>query len=218
MSNALPAGDSAEHPVPADRISELYNGSVASAEASEIARERVHWMCSRVQGQRVIDIGCSQGITAILLAREGFAVTGLDSHPDAIAFATEAAARETRAVAARLTWINQDLYEFNEETPFDTVILGEVIEHQAVPERFLLTARRLLQPGGTIVLTTPFGLHPHEDHKVTLLPADVVRIAEANDLDVTEIEVVDGYIRMTARDRAGAPPTARSADELLKAT
>ncbi|MFM9934974.1 MAG: glycosyltransferase, partial [Novosphingobium sp.] len=42
--------------------------------------------------------------------------------------------------------------------------------------------------------------------------------AEANDLDVTEIEVVDGYIRMTARDRAGAPPTARSADELLKAT
>ncbi len=232
MTTVLPASETTEHPVAVDRISELYNGSVGTSEASEIARERIHWMCSRARGDRVIDIGCSQGIGAILLAREGFSVTGLDSHPDAIAFATEATARETQAVAARLTWIKQDIYDFSANpllatpqlaTPlFDTVILGEVIEHQALPERFLRAARRLLVPGGQLVLTTPFGLPPHKDHKATLLPADVVRMAEAADLEVTEIEVTGGYIQMTARDVAsvadGSARAVRSADALLQAT
>ena len=182
MTTPSPARETAEHPIPADRISELYNGTVATAQASQVARERIHWMCSRVSGDRVIDIGCSQGITAILLAREGFHVTGLDSHPEAIAFAAEATEREGKAVAARLTWDQRDLYEFADKALFDTVILGEVIEHQAAPERFLKAAQRLLKPNGVIVLTTPFGLHPHEDHKVTLLPTDVVRMAEASSL------------------------------------
>lgn len=209
----------AEHPVPVDRISELYNGTIASAQASQVARERIHWMCSRVKGDSVIDIGCSQGIAAILLAREGFQVTGLDSHPDAIAFAAEAASRETKAVAARLTWLQRDLYEVDDGALYDTVILGEVIEHQAAPERFLKAAGRLLKPDGTIVLTTPFGLHPHEDHKVTLLPADVARMAEAVGLEVAEIDVTDSYIRMTARKLGdGEIAVPRGEGELLRIT
>lgn len=219
MSKSPSEREAAEHPVPADRISELYHGTVATAQASQVARERIHWMCSRVKGDRIIDIGCSQGITAILLAREGFLVTGLDSHPEAIGFAAEAAGRETEAVAARLTWDRRDLHEFADDEGFDTAILGEVIEHQAAPDRFLRAAKRLLKPGGTIVLTTPFGLHPHEDHKVTLLPADVVRMAEDCDFAVTEIEVIDGYIRMVANLVAeGTAAEPRPADELLRIT
>ncbi|WP_225009597.1 glycosyltransferase [Novosphingobium percolationis] len=215
MTDTLPDSDTRSHPIPADRISELYRGEVASDEASEVARERIHWMCSHARGETVLDIGCSQGIAAILLAREGFVVTGVDAHPDAIAYATEATMREAAAVAARLTWLQRDLYELPQDLLADTVVLGEVIEHQAVPERFLLAARRHLAPGGTIVLTTPFGLHPHEDHKATLLPRDVVRMAEAIGLAVDEIDVVDGYIRMIARDGEKAP---RNDEDLLRVT
>ncbi|MCH7628746.1 MAG: hypothetical protein IH997_08525, partial [Proteobacteria bacterium] len=74
MTDTLPDSDTRSHPIPADRISELYLGEVASDEASEVARERIHWMCSHARGETVLDIGCSQGIAAILLAREGFVV------------------------------------------------------------------------------------------------------------------------------------------------
>ena len=186
-------------PIPADRISELYNSEIFTNETAEIARRRIHWMCSHCTGKTVLDVGCSQGITAILLAREGFVVTGLDSHPESITYARNASQQETEAVQTRLKWIEGDLWDLPASEMFDTVVLGEIIEHQALPTRFLEIALQHLNFGGVIVLTTPFGLHPHPDHKVSLFPSGLVEIANVHGLRVEDFDVVDGYIRMTFR-------------------
>ncbi len=67
-----------------DRISEVYRGEIWAEPAQDRARRRINWMCSSAIGDKVLDIGTSQGIAAILLGREGFTVTGVDIQPDRI--------------------------------------------------------------------------------------------------------------------------------------
>lgn len=199
----------AAYPIPMDRIAELYNQEIFTAETAEAARQRIHWMCGEAAGDTVLDIGCSQGIATVLLAREGMTVTGLDSHPEAMAYARASSARETPVVQARITWVEADLWELPATQKFDTILLGEVIEHQAAPARFLAKVAQHLKPQGRIVLTTPFGLHPHEDHKVSLFPSDLARIARECKLHARDLEVTDNYMRtvleLAAEGEAGGP-------------
>ena len=203
----------------ADRITELYQGEIHSSGTAEIARRRIDWICGQCIGETVLDVGCSQGISSILLARKGFRVVGLDIYAPALVYAREAAAREAQDVRERISWIESDLADFSSDMQFDTVIMGEVIEHQAKPAPFLAQAARFVRPGGRLVLTTPFGLHPHPDHKVVLLPGQLADMAVSLDLDLEQIDVIDGYMRLSVR-RLEPGEKARTLDErqLLRIT
>jgi chromosome segregation ATPase len=84
------------------------------------------------------------------------------------------------------------------------VLLGEVLEHQLDPGRLLDEARRVLRPGGRIVVTTPYGIHPYADHKEALyLSALLERLSSK--LSIAEIVLVDRYAGIVAersKDRA----------------
>jgi len=213
--NSLPLTSSN---IPADRISELYNGKIFTKETSNIAKDRIHWMCSQCVGKTVLDVGCSQGITSILLAREGFTVTGLDSHPDAISYAQKDALLESKEVQSRLTWLHSDLNKLSSDKLFDNVILGEVIEHQALPQRFLKIAASLLKPDGRLILTTPFGLKPHPDHKSTIMPLTLSNMTTGIDLNLTFMDTVDGYIRAILQRKENNKSKVISTEQLLSLT
>ncbi|UOK57815.1 hypothetical protein MGI18_26475 [Bacillus sp. OVS6] len=53
-----------------DRVNEAYYGALGT-DFSKKTRERINWIVTHVLGSKVLDIGCSQGINAILLGREG---------------------------------------------------------------------------------------------------------------------------------------------------
>ena len=158
-----------------DRISELYKGEIWSDALQQRAQRRIHWLCSQATGDTVLDIGCSQGIASIILGREGFSVTGIDIQPSRIEYANADLESEPEDVRDRVRFQvgNGARLEFADDT-VDTVLLGEVIEHLAVPERLLSEIRRVLKPGGRLVLTTPFGRSPHHDHKQTFYPSAVL--------------------------------------------
>ena len=181
--------------IPVDRISELYRGEIFTEETARAARDRIHWMCAQCVGDSVLDVGCSQGITAILLAREGFNVTAIDPHPDSIAYAQGEIARETELVRQRITLLETDLASLPAQARFDSIVLGEVIEHQAIPARILRAAKAHLNEGGRLVVTTPFGLHPHPDHKVSLFPRDLVEFAAQIGMHVSGLETDGDYMR-----------------------
>ncbi|MCX7208137.1 MAG: hypothetical protein NT086_19570, partial [Proteobacteria bacterium] len=61
-----------------DRVTEAYYGKMGPQFMRE-TQQRIHWICSQVQGSKVLDVGCSQGVTAILLGREGKQVTAVDA-------------------------------------------------------------------------------------------------------------------------------------------
>lgn len=211
---AVPAPAS---PIPADRISELYRGEIFTEETARVARDRIHWMCAQCDGERVLDVGCSQGIASILLAREGFGVTAIDTHPESVAFARREIEAETALVRQRLTLVETDLASLPEQPTYDTILLGEVIEHQARPERLLRAAKARLKTGGRLVVTTPFALHPHPDHKVSLFPRDLIDFAGHIGMAVTQLQVDGDYMRcvMVTPEAAGAQPDRA---ELLRLT
>lgn len=195
-----------------DRISEVYHGVDSSPTGTRRARDRIHWMCKSVQGQDVLDVGCSQGITSILLAREGYSVVGIDTSAAAIEFANKDIAKETKEVRQRVRFLQVDLFALDAVADFDSVILGEVLEHQVDPQAFLRRALTLLRVDGRIVVTTPFGYAPHDDHKSSMFLSWIYKLADLS-VRVDSCEIADSYIRLTMTKLAEDQPS-----ELPKAT
>ncbi len=104
-------------------------------------------------GLAALDVGCGGGLLAEPLARLGFATTGLDAAPEAIAVARDHAAAQGLAIDYR----TGEVGALAAERPgaFDLVTCMEVIEHVADLPAFLGALRRLLRPTGLLVFSTP---------------------------------------------------------------
>ncbi|MFQ5805052.1 MAG: methyltransferase domain-containing protein [Phycisphaerae bacterium] len=161
-----------------DRVNELYRGEIWSRKDQQTCRDRVHWMCSRVTGERLLDVGCSQGIASLLLAQEGHQVVGVDIDPAAIEYAQNELAQGPEFLKDRVEFrlISGGELPF-EDAWFDSVLMGELVEHLNRPERMLAEVRRVLKPAGTVVITTPFGMLPDPGHVRTFYLSGLVELA-----------------------------------------
>ncbi|KAF1726186.1 glycosyltransferase family protein [Pseudoxanthomonas japonensis] len=199
----------------ADRINEAYYDAMGVAFGRK-TRERINWMCRQALGSSVLDVGCSQGIASILMAREGLAVTGLDIYPPAIEYAMAERAKEIESVQQRLDFHCGELASLD-GTLFDTVVMGEVVEHQTNPVRFIRQGASRVAPRGRIIITVPYGLNPWPDHKSSIFPRDIQE-ALSEEFTLRSVEVTDGYIRVVADRRDAAEVEADISDVLLRAT
>ncbi|NWF56760.1 MAG: class I SAM-dependent methyltransferase [Syntrophaceae bacterium] len=95
---------------------------------------------------RILDIGCAKGYFLEEAAERGWDPFGIDINPDAIRVAGQRF--EGRVLMGRV----EDLPDRFDR--FDVLAATDVIEHTPRPYDFLIAARRLLQDGGLIVLTT----------------------------------------------------------------
>ena len=90
-------------------------------------------MVDQARGPRILDVGCSEGVLEILLAREGFNVTGVDINAEALAFARDLLAQEPEEVRARVRFLHGDLAQARLlDDRFDTLVMGELLEHLEV--------------------------------------------------------------------------------------
>jgi ubiquinone/menaquinone biosynthesis C-methylase UbiE len=195
----------------ADRISEVYKGEIWDEALQQRARDRIHWLTGHAGG-RVLDVGCSQGIASLVVARNGFEVVGVDVELDRLDYAAADRAREPADVAERVRFVGGSAFAlpFGDDS-FDTVLLGEILEHLDKPEAVLDEVARVLRPDGVVAITVPFGLSPHHDHRDTFYPANLLELL-AGHLRPTAIEIVDRYLRVVAT--SGVADAARRAELL----
>lgn len=113
----------------------------------EAARHGLMWLTGEHRG-RLLDVGCGSGLFLKHMAALGWEVAGVEPDPDA--------ARIARETLGGGEVVNSELEraELPAES-FDAVTLSHVIEHLLDPEAALATCRRLLRPGGRLVLSTP---------------------------------------------------------------
>jgi len=184
-----------------DQVNQRYYGRVNSGASHEATRTRIHWMCSRARRNKVLDVGCSQGIASILLGREGFEVTGIDLEDAAIRYAKAELAKEPAIVRSNVRFMTADATKPHEWGPYDTVLLGEVLEHFTQPERVLANVANWLADDGVCIITVPFGLHAFHDHKQTFYAG---RLAELTDpyFDELAMEVHHRYLCYAGRKRS----------------
>ena len=94
----------------------------------------------------VLEIGCGRGVTGALLKRErGCRVTGVELNPEV---AKDAERRLDRVIVG-------DVEQLELAGRFDVVVATELFEHLTYPDAFLTRVRRLVRPGGRIVLSVP---------------------------------------------------------------
>ena len=82
---------------------------------------------------------------------------------------------------------------------FDCVICTEVLEHCPDPVAVLAEMRRVLAPGGTAFVTTPFmkGLHDMPDDYFRYTPSALRLIAEGAGLEVESVEPRGDWLGVT---------------------
>ena len=181
-----------------DVVADVYFGRLTWSSRAATVR-RIDWIVDQARGPHVLDVGCSQGVVEVLLARRGVRVTGLDKDPVAIEHARRLVAGEIPDVADRIRLVHDELAQaVLPAASFDSVVMGEILEHADDPAGLLDVGLGLLRPDGRVVVTTPFGFHPHGNHRQTFCLSDIVQLARPR-LAVESLEVVDGFIRMTAR-------------------
>lgn len=130
---------------------ELFRGSSAGDyyNSMRIKISRAVRMFGRMEGRRVLDVGCGDGfITTKIGEITGARMFGVDISKDALKAARKG------GIDARLANLDKDSLPFDDGY-FDAVFCGDVVEHVFDTERLLAEVRRVLKPGGFLVMSVP---------------------------------------------------------------
>ena len=103
--------------------------------------------------QRVLDVGAGNGALCADMQAAGLSVVGMEIDPDGVAIASA----KHPGVRFHCLGVDADpAVLLALEPPFDAAVSTEVIEHLYTPGRLPDFVWPLLQPGGYLVLSTPY--------------------------------------------------------------
>lgn len=164
--------------------------------------DRITFIEERCHGKTVLDVGCVAHDVARMksptwlhgrLAAVASRCLGVDILPEGIQ------AMVDMGYAAVCHDLGTGLGPIADIAPFDVVVAGEVIEHVESLGMLFELARDVLQPGGSLILTTPNPYAPHRvraaqlgivwenvDHVLYAFPSGIAELAERHGLVLTE--------------------------------
>ncbi|HWE30215.1 MAG TPA: methyltransferase domain-containing protein [Polyangia bacterium] len=115
-------------------------------------------------GERLLEIGCGEGANLHHLRDDGALRFGVD-------FSSEKASFARNATGAATVTADGALLPFA-DGGFDAVLIRDVLHHVPAPAAVLAEARRVLAPGGRLVLVEPNRNSPLIWAQAALIPAE----------------------------------------------
>ena len=103
-------------------------------------------------GKRVLDAACGEGYGSALMARAGARVLGVDISDETVAHARQ---RYADLSALRFEQADVTALDHLPDAGFDVIVSFETLEHVEAQERMLAGFRRLLAPGGLLLISSP---------------------------------------------------------------
>jgi len=115
-------------------------------------RSRYEFAGRFMEGQRVLDIGCGEGYGSYMMIAFARSVVGVDINERAIRHAKE------MYESTNLSFTAADVASLPfSDGEFTACVCFEVIEHIENPDAMLSEARRVLDPKGIFIVSTPNG-------------------------------------------------------------
>jgi SAM-dependent methyltransferase len=143
----------------------------------------------RGEGKTVLDCGAGEGYGPALLAERARSVVGLDYSHETVTYADR-----KYGEAGNLHFVQGDAgrLPFADDS-FDLVCSFQVLEHLDDAAGFLFETRRVLRPGGELVLTTPnrlwAGTGPNPHHVLEYSSGELLEVLEVVFPEVTLLGV-----------------------------
>lgn len=136
-------------------IEKAYRHSIGAYTIYAMHGASYHFVESLCADKHVLDLGCGSGYGSHRIAQVATEVHGVDVADDAIAYARE---------NYRHPRLNYQTIQAGKALPFpdkhfDVILSFQVIEHVSDDNQYLAEARRLLRPGGYLVVITPDRQH-----------------------------------------------------------
>jgi SAM-dependent methyltransferase len=121
-----------------------------------ISNPEHYWYLSYLNlGDRVLDVGCGNGMHTLKAAQYCREITGVDYSTDSLNLAVRVAESMMRKnVFFQKVNLETDPLPFADSL-FDKVLFLDVFEHLAARETVLKEIKRVLKPGGLLLLTAP---------------------------------------------------------------
>jgi len=134
-----------------------YFGSLLRMNAYTRARYDIVLQCVQASGancgSRLLEVGCGDGaLLALLRIRLDAVVTGIDTCDKGLTLAR--LMFQKNGLVGEFRQVGGDSTGFPDAS-FDIVVCSDVIEHVEDPQATLLEIRRLLVPGGHLIISTP---------------------------------------------------------------
>lgn len=133
-----------------DSISKYYNEVRTDYGINSLRRKKILSLLGETPGRRILDVGCASGYLAKDIKSRGHWVAGAD-----VSGRYEQDLKSSLDDFSVLN-IEEDVWPTGwRENRFDTVIAAEIVEHLFYPEKFFDNLKKILNPGGEIILSTP---------------------------------------------------------------
>ncbi len=116
---------------------------------------RLDWIDSlvKLEGKKVLDVGCGGGILADSMARKGAMVTGIDLATKALKVA-QLHALEAQTPSINYREISAEGLAQEEPGQYDVVTCMEMLEHVPHPALVVQACTTLVKPGGWVFFST----------------------------------------------------------------
>lgn len=180
-----------------DRILECYEGEVGSDRMIAEARERIDWLVEHVEDGPVLDLGCSQGLLGMLLARKGIGSRGLDIDAEAVAFAQSRAEDRGDEIREHVRFEVTDAAEFvsGNLSEYKVIVVSLLLDQLEDPSGFLAQLSRNASSDARILIQVDLGVRG--DKQSALYPFSLVKLLD-DALKIESLEVVGDRIAVVA--------------------
>jgi ubiquinone biosynthesis O-methyltransferase len=123
---------------------------------------------------KVLDVGCADGYFARLFALNGHNTIGIDQSKHLLGLA-QAKQKKDKLPNLEYKYATCEKLPFS-DAAFDSIFMGEVLEHVNSPRDVIAEGMRVLKPNGTMVITVPTRLMFAIDHVRTVKPRALRRL------------------------------------------
>src|SRR5262245_3860327 len=145
-------------------------------------------------GKHVLDVGCGEGVNAVILAKLGARVTGIDISKGAV----DAAARraEINGVADRVRFECSPIELANLESDTFDIVWGEAILHHLLADLAMVLERLTswTKPNGTMLFAEPVVLSRGLRQLRLALPVHTDATPDERPLEEPELALVSRYL------------------------